>query len=112
MLSVFQSGPNETLADILNRLQAAVGNDRRDDFFARFEAALGRLEQAGAPLRPWEHDNLLSALGAASVQEFELAIAFVGAANEQPSVPAARHFRRQPLPVASLRRRFERLRAA
>jgi hypothetical protein len=112
MLSVFQSGPNETLADILSRLRAAVGNDRRHDFLDRFEAALGRIEHSGAPPRPWEQENLLSALGAASVQEYELAIAFVAAAAEQPSVPAARHFRRQPLPIASLRRRFERLRAA
>jgi hypothetical protein len=112
MLSVFQSGPNETLADLLNRLQAAVGNDQRDDFLARFETALGRLEKAGGPLRPWEQDNLLSALGAASVQEYELAIAFVVATGEQSPMPAARHFRREPLALASLRRRFERLRAA
>lgn len=112
MLSVFQAGPNETLADILNRLQAAVGHERRNDFFDRFEATLGRLEQSGAPLRPWEQENLLSALGAASVQEYELAIALVAAAADQPAIPAARHVRRQPLSLASLRRRFERLRTA
>ncbi len=110
MLSVFQAGPNETLEDILERLQAAVGQDRRHDFFDRFESVLVRLEQAGAPLRPWEQDSLLSALGAAAVQEYELAASLVAAAGESPPVPAPRHFRRQPLPLASLRRRFERLR--
>ena len=112
MLSVFQAGPNETLKDILSRLQAAVGQDRRGEFFDRFEAALSRFERSEMPLRPWEQENLVSALGAASVQEYELALAFVAAAAERPTVPAARHFRRQPLPIATLRRRFERLREA
>ena len=113
MFSVFQAGPDQTLADLLRRLQAAIGNDLRDDFLARYETALDRLERAGAPLRPWEQDNLLSALGAASVQEYELAVAFVVAVGEQSPVPSRRHFRRhQPLPIASLRQRFERLRAS
>ncbi len=110
MFSVFQAGPDETLADILGRLQAAVGQDRRDDFFNRFETTLARLEDAGGSLRPWEEENLLSALGAASIEEYELAIAFVAAAGERPEAPIERHSRRQALPIAGLRRRFDRLR--
>ncbi len=76
-------------------------------------AALERLAGRGAALDPWEEENMLSALGAATLAEYELAAAFVEALAHPPARAAStRNFRRPPLSVAALRHRFERIRAA
>ncbi len=107
MLSVFQARPDETLEGILDRLQATIGQHRRDDFFSRFETVLARLEETGRPLHPWEEDSLLSALDAASIREYERATVLLAAATEHPTTPVDSHFDRQALPVASVRWRLE-----
>jgi hypothetical protein len=92
---------------------AAPSPDLRAAFADRFEAELGRLARANNELDVWQEENLLSALGAAGMEEFELACAFVEAVQRPPSPPLpARHYRRPPMSVATLRRRFERMRAA
>lgn len=88
------------------------GNDdieRR--FCARFEAELRRLDECGRALTSWEEESLLGALGAATLGEHELACGMINEAKRPPPGPAdrQREFHRQPLPLATLRRRFERL---
>jgi len=79
-------------------------------FELRFEAALDRLDAAGREPDLWEEETLLSALGAAGLGEYELAEGLVDTATG-PRSPAARprEFRRLPMSVATLRRRYERL---
>jgi hypothetical protein len=72
--------------------------DARAEFSARFAAVLQRLERnCAAP--PAEVESLMSALGAAQVQEWELALAFLDAGHRPQT-------RRVPLSVGTLRQRF------
>ncbi|MEI9900216.1 MAG: hypothetical protein WDN31_08905 [Hyphomicrobium sp.] len=83
-------------------------NERR--FTARFESELRRLDESGQALTFWQEESLLGALGAARLGEYELACGMIREAERPP--PASvdqRAFRRQPMPLATLRRRFERL---
>jgi hypothetical protein len=95
-----------------NASGAGSGPEARARFEDRLTAALQRLAERGGALDPWEEENMLSALGAASLAEYELAAAFVEAADHPPARAAStRSMRRSPLSVATLRRRFERIRA-
>jgi hypothetical protein len=80
-------------------------------FVARFENELQRLDDAGHTLTLWEEENLMGALGAASLGEHDLACGMIEASKRSP--PAAstqqRAFHRQPMSLTTLRRRFERL---
>jgi hypothetical protein len=76
------------------------GPDARAEFSARFAAVLQRLERSRGASQG-EAESLMSALGAAQVQEWELALAFLDAGRRLPS-----HARRVPLSVGTLRQRF------
>ncbi len=111
-----QPNSEQTIEDMLkgSMPQAAPGATQRADFEHRFEAELRRLDAAGRELDAWEEENLLSALGAAGIGEYELACAFVEAVRRPPSLPpqVRRDFRRLPMSVATVRRRFERRKAS
>jgi|SRR5471030_112028 hypothetical protein len=81
-------------------------------FVARFEDELHRLNDAGHALSAWEEENLLGAIGAARLGEHDLACGMIEAAKQPPSASPTREreFRREPMPLATLRRRFERVR--
>ena len=79
-------------------------------FEDRFEAELERRGSQGRAIDFWQEENLLSALGAAAVEEFELACAFIDANRRPPSPLPPRPVRRPPMSTATLRWRFERLR--
>ncbi len=74
----------------------------RAEFQARFAAELARLEARRQDLDSGQADSLLSALGAAGVREWELALAFLDAAAGSPA-----RTRRAALSVGVLRRRFQ-----
>jgi hypothetical protein len=76
-------------------------DDPRATFVACFAAELARLEKTRRGVTCREAERLLSALGAAAVREWELALAFLAAR------PPSRLVRPTTLPVATLRRRFE-----
>ena len=78
-----------------------VADDPRARFVACFAAELARMEKANRRVECWEAERLLSALGSAAVREWELALAFLAAR------PTYRLVRPAPLPLATLRRRFE-----
>jgi hypothetical protein len=80
----------------------ALAAEPRAEFEARFTAELARLEKTRREVPGWEAERLVSALGAAGMQEWELALAFLASAARAPRV------RRRDLPVAlgTLRRRF------
>ena len=80
-------------------------------FEDRFEAELERSSRHGRAIDFWQEENLLSALGAAAVEEFELACAFIDANRRPPSRLPPRPVRRRPMSTATLRWRFERLRS-
>ena len=84
-----------------NRDGPAEADDPRATFVACFSAELARLERARNRVRSGDAERLLSALGAAAVREWELALAFLSAQ------PTHRLVRPEPLPLATLRRRFE-----
>jgi hypothetical protein len=77
------------------------GTDARAEFSARFAALLQRLERRRGGLDGGEAETLMSALGAAQVQEWELALALL-ASSQRPQP----HARRMPLSIGTLRRRF------
>lgn len=87
------------------------GADQREVFEGRFEGELERLGSTGRTIDFWQEENLLSALGAAAVEEFELACAFIDANRRPPSHRPPRPVRRPPMSTATLRWRFKRLRA-
>lgn len=103
--------------EILDRL-ASLRDDHEGEkvrFTVLFEAEMLRLDTMRRELMPAEEENLLSALGAAGVGEYELASAFVEAAAQAPvHVSRTRPVARTRLPpsLAVLRKRFERWRAA
>ena len=78
-----------------------VADDPRATFVACFAGELARLERTKRGVECREAERLLSALGAAAVREWELALAFLAAR------PPSRLVRPATLPVATLRRRFE-----
>ena len=82
-------------------LAPAGVSDSRAEFEARFVAELQRLER-GRHLDSARADSLLSALGAAGVREWELALAFLDAAIRAPAKT-----RRATLSLGVLRRRFQ-----
>ena len=77
------------------------GADARAQFAARFGGLLQRLERRRSPASSAEAESLLSALGAAQMQEWELALAFLETSHR--AQPGAR---RVPLSLGTLRRRF------
>jgi hypothetical protein len=79
----------------------------RAEFTAAFAAALRRFELAGANAGGRQAESLLSALGAAAFEQWELALAFVAASMREPpmAVPERRNARAS-VPLATLRRRF------
>jgi len=103
----------ESADDNPNASGTGFTRDARSRFEHCLTSALQRFAERGDALDPWEEENMLSALGAASLAEYELAVAFVEAADHPPArAAAARGTRRSPLSVAALQRRFERIRAA
>jgi hypothetical protein len=85
--------------------------DRKDRFVARFESELQRLDDADHTLTLWEEENLMGALGAASLGEHDLACGMIEVSKRPPraSSPPQRAFHRQPLSLGALRRRFGQL---
>jgi hypothetical protein len=81
--------------------EPAGGRDSRAEFEARFAAELLRLEKSRREPDAAQAESLLSALGAAGVREWELALAFLGAAK------APIRARRAALSLGVLRRRFQ-----
>jgi hypothetical protein len=82
----------------------AAGVDPRAEFETGFAAALHRLEETRRDPGGREAESLLSALGAAAVEQWELALAFLAAAARAAS--DGRSVRRAIVPLATLRRRF------
>jgi hypothetical protein len=109
-----QADTRETFDQILKAAGplAAPNSDLKAAFADRFEAELVRLASTEHELDVWQEENLLSALGAAGMEELELACAFVEVIQRPPSTLPSRDSRRPPMSVATLRRRFERLRTA
>jgi hypothetical protein len=92
----------QALARTLEQLDdPAAGTDARAEFAARFPAALQRLERRRG-LDSAEAESLMSALGAAQVQEWELALALLGSRHGAQPRPR----RVVPLSVGTLRQRF------
>ena len=92
---------NDAFARCLELLDEPAAADPRADFAARFTSELERLEQGGATIRATEADGLLSALGAAQVGQWDLALAFLDAARRSPAGA------RRPAPSpGTLRQRF------
>ncbi len=91
---------NDALARCLELPDKPTAEDPRTDFEARFAAELRRLERNGASVRAAGGDSLLSALGAAQVGEWELALAFLDAGSRSSGA------RRPPLSLGTLRQRF------
>jgi hypothetical protein len=85
--------------------------DQKDRFVVRFESELQRLDDAGHTLTSWEEENLMGALGAASLGEHDLACGMIESSKRSPpgSSIHQRAFHRQPMSLGALRRRFERL---
>jgi hypothetical protein len=90
----------DALARCLELLDEPAAEDPRAEFEARFAAELHRLEKAGPSVRAADADSLLSALGAAQVGEWELALAFLDSARRSHSSA------RRPLSLGTLRQRF------
>jgi hypothetical protein len=91
----------QALARTLEQLDDPAGEtDARAEFAARFAAALQRLDRRRG-LGGAEAENLMSALGAAQVQEWELALALLD--SRHGSQPRSRLV---PLSVGTLRQRF------
>jgi hypothetical protein len=76
------------------------GTDARAEFASRFAVLLQRLERSRG-VSSGEAEALMSALGAAQVKEWELALALLGSGGRAPVQP-----RRAPLSVGTLRQRF------
>jgi len=87
----------------------APGAEGKAVFADRFERELARFERMDRDPEAWEAESLLSALGAAAVEEFELACAFVDTVRSPRATPARRNARGPTYSIAALRRRFERV---
>jgi hypothetical protein len=97
----------ENLSDALSRclelLEQPAAAASRAEFEASFGAAMRRLEASGDGAGGRQAESLLSALGAAAVEQWELALAFVAASRRAES---DRRNSRASVPIATLRRRF------
>ena len=98
----------EAIAQLLSTTGAPVppAGEGKAAFAERFARELARLEHMDREPGAWEAESLLSALGAAAVEEFELACAFIDAAHNPPVAAARRDARRPTFSAAALRRRF------
>jgi hypothetical protein len=98
----------QELTDDNPEASGAAAARARSRFQERLTEVLGRLAERGTALAPWEEEDMLGALGAASLSEYELAAAFVEAADQPAARPApARNVRRPALTAVALQRRFE-----
>ena len=95
---------NDAFARCLELLEQPAAAGSRAEFAAGFAAALRRLEASGEDSDGRRAESLQSALGAAAVEQWELALAFVTASMR--AVPDPRSGRRAIVPLATLRRRF------
>jgi hypothetical protein len=100
---------SENLSDAFSRClelleQQPAAATSRAEFTAGFAAALWRLETSGEDAAGRQADSLVNALGAAAVEQWELALAFVAAAMVAES--DRRSSRRETVPISTLRRRF------
>ncbi|MBS0221098.1 MAG: hypothetical protein JSR91_10180 [Proteobacteria bacterium] len=86
--------------------------EQKAAFELRFKAELTRLADSGRGPDAWEEENLLSALGAAGVKEFELACAFLEAVHRPSSPQLRRASRRFPASTDMLWQHFKRVQSA
>jgi len=108
------STSEQWLRQIFDRLDVA-GDDRasmRAQFERSFKVALSRLEAARLTPTSADMENLESALGAATIGEYELAMAFMdasaGTAARAIEGGAARRAN-NPFAIAGLRHRFKKM---
>lgn len=109
-----QTDASTTIEQLLKGTSAPTALPREDQkaaFELRFKAELTRLADCGRGPDAWEEENLLSALGAAGVKEFELACAFLEAVHQPSSPQPRRASRRSPISTDALWRHFERVRS-
>jgi hypothetical protein len=99
---------SESLTDAFSRclelLEQPAAAVSRAEFTAGFAVALWRLETSGDDADGRRAESLQSALGAAAVEQWELALAFVAASMRAGS--DRRSSRRAIVPLDTLRRRF------
>jgi hypothetical protein len=93
----------DALARCLDLPDEPAAMDSRAEFEVRFTAELRRLEAGRAALDSVRAESLLSALGAAKVQQWDLALAFLDAAGRRAEAAAPR---RVALSTGTLRQRF------
>ncbi len=101
---MYSENLNEAFSHCLKLLDQPAAAVSRAEFTAGFAAALWRLETSGDDADGRRAESLQSALGAASVEQWELALAFVAASMQTGS--DRRSSRRAIVPVDALRRRF------
>jgi hypothetical protein len=99
---------SEAFSRCLELLDQPAAAPPRAEFAADFAAALQRLEASGGEANGRRVESLQSALGAAAVEQWELALAFVAASKRAAPMAAAPGHRsaRASVPLATLRRRF------
>lgn len=98
----------DALSQCLELLDQPPTAASRAEFTAGFAAALQQLEAAGDDAAGRRAESLLSALGAAAIEQWELALAFVAAAMRVTPMAAApgRRSARANVPLATLHGRF------
>ncbi len=96
--------PGDAFSQCLDLLERPAPAVLRAEFTAGFAVALWRLETSGGDADGRRAESLQSALGAASVEQWELALAFVAASMQTGS--DRRSSRGAIVPVDTLRRRF------
>ena len=99
---------SDAVSQCLELLDQPAAAASRAEFTAGFAAALQRLEKAGDDADGRRAESLLSALGAAAIEQWELALAFVAASMRVTPMVAApgRRSARAGVPLATLRGRF------
>jgi hypothetical protein len=104
---------SENLSDAFSRclklLEQPAAAVSRAEFAAGFAVALWRLEASGDDADGRRAQSLQSAIGAAAVEQWELALAFVARSMQATQMRAGsdrRVPRRAIVPVDTLRRRF------
>jgi hypothetical protein len=97
--------PSDAFSRCLKLLEQPATAVSRAEFTAGFAVALWRLETSADDADGRRAESLQSALGAASVEQWELAMAFV-AASMRAGSDRRRTSRRATVPVDTLRRRF------
>jgi len=96
----------DALSQCLELLDQPAPAASRAEFTAGFAAALQQFEAAGDDAAGRRAESLLSALGAAAVEQWELALAFVAAAIRVTPMAAPRRSARANASLATLRGRF------